>query len=845
MAAGVARPVAVEYCRGSHRDPSAIWGHRSSAVPAKATHMRRSPLAVALVVGLVAAVLALPVAGAPALAGEDVAITSLSNRADVIAGGDVLIEVSVPAGASLDDLAVTVGGRDVTAGFAEVDGKLRGLVDGLPLGASTIEAVLPTGFGARLEVDNHPIGGPVFAGPQVQPWICNTEDAGLSAPTDDQCNAPTVTTYLYMSSVTQQFAAYDPASPPGDVATTTTDEGLEVPYVVRLETGTIDRGINQLAVLADPDAPWTPLAPQPSWNGKLVYVFGGGTGPEHTQALPGGVLIDSALSRGFMVASSSLSVHGQNANDTVAAEVVMMVQEHIIETYGPLRYTIGQGCSGGGLQQHIIADTYPGILDGLIPNCSYPDLWTPAMEVADCVLLNRYFEQTSPELWPVVEQRAFVTGHQEIGSCQAWAALFGPRFDPSDGGNCDLPDEVVYDPDTNPTGPRCLLNDYQVAIWGPRVESEWGPVEQAIGRGFAKRPVSTVGVQYGLGALEDGTILVDQFVDMNALVGGVDIDNNVTAERSPMSSGAGPTAYRTGQIVLGTNLDQVPIIDLRGHDNTEIHTDVYSHITSRRLIAANGHADNQAIWTGVLPLLGEPEWVFCGEAIGSGTSGGSELPTAPIPCSDTSPFLLMDTWLTAIEADTSSAPLEDKVLTNRPDAAVDTCFIGGQAVTEEAACAAAYPVFETTRMAAGGPLTNDIIDCALVPLDRDGYSVTFTDAQWTAMQTAFPTGVCDYSQPGLGYQQAVDTWLSFPGNGAAPVPLGPAPVSVPFGPTGAAPSGSGPNPAPASSATPAPAASAAAGLPATGPSLPTWLGLIGLALAATLTRRSSRGDPTG
>jgi hypothetical protein len=53
-----------------------------------------------------------------------------------------------------------------------------------------------------------------------------------------------------------------------------------------------------------------------------------------------------------MLANSSLNVRGQNANDWISAETVMMLQEHIRETFGPIRYTIGSGCSGGSIQQH-------------------------------------------------------------------------------------------------------------------------------------------------------------------------------------------------------------------------------------------------------------------------------------------------------------------------------------------------------------------------------------------------------------------------------------------------------------------------------------------------------------
>ena len=69
---------------------------------------------------------------------------------------------------------------------------------------------------------------------------------------DAQCNQPATYAYQYKSSLTGQFAAYDPQSPPSDVATTTTDQGRTVPYIVRVETGYQDRDQYAIAVLYDP-----------------------------------------------------------------------------------------------------------------------------------------------------------------------------------------------------------------------------------------------------------------------------------------------------------------------------------------------------------------------------------------------------------------------------------------------------------------------------------------------------------------------------------------------------------------------------------------------------------------
>jgi len=725
--------------------------------------------------------------GSSGASGFDIAV--LSNRADLISGGNALVEIVLPPGGTTAGLQVLVNGtRDVSSSFAlRGNGRVLGIVDGLSLGASTLSATLPGSAGRQIPVTNHPIGGPVFAGPQVQPWLCTTEANGLGPAQDTQCNAATAYSYQYRS-IAGTFLPYDPQSPPGDVATTTTDAGATVPYIVRIERGAIDRGIHDIAVLFDPAQGWAPWAPQPGWNGKLMVLFGGDTNSHYSQpppaeGVPGvapAVLDDNALSRGFMVMTAGLNIHGENDNDTVSAEALMMVKEHIVESYGPIRHTIGEGCSGGGLQQHIIAATYPGLLDGIIPTCSYPDIWTTAMEVADCVLMDSYFGNNggSPNpLWPAAQQ-ALVEGHSSNSTCIAWDQLFGSRFDPTNAANCNLPAEQVYDPIGNPSGARCTIPDYQVAIWGQRPPAVWGAVEQGLGHGFARRPVGNEGVEYGLTALLAGEIQPEQFVDLNEQIGSVDIDGQPIAQRIRPDPGSTAIAYRAGQVTDARILARTPILDLRGHDDQEIHTDDWSYVLRARLDAANGHHHNQVIFTGATPIVGDAAFA-CSGGFAAGL-GGSGPPPTPTGACTANPLVLMDQWLTAIEADTSSNPREVKVVNDKPAAAVDTCFINGAPVTDPTACAAAFPYFSNTRIAAGGPFAHDIIQCQLAPLDPADYAslpVPFTPDQWTRLQAAFPNGVCDWSQPGEDQQPSLP-WMSF-ANGPGGQPLGAAPVSLP------------------------------------------------------------------
>ncbi|MGH2731178.1 MAG: DUF6351 family protein [Actinomycetota bacterium] len=685
-------------------------------------------------------------------ADADVQIKVLSNRADLISGGDAYVRIVVPR-VSVFGLEVDLEGRDVSDKFALRDGRILGKIRGLTLGKSVLTARLPDGRGARITITNHPKGGPVFSGKQVRPWICETEASGLRKARDKKCNAPTKYEYFYKSTDPSKpgLQDYDPKNPPSDVATTTTDQGKEVPFIVRRETGTQNRGVYAVAVLFDPAKPWKPWASQRGWNHKLVWPFGVSCGTEYRQAEPTDVLDDEKLGLGFMLANSSLNVLGNNCNTVTSAESVMMLKEHIVESYGNIRYTMGQGCSGGSIGQHVVANAYPGLINGIQPNCSFEDVYSTGNEVVDCHLLLHYFNETAPHLWNNDAQRAAVTGHQTESTCVAWEALFASVPDPTTG--CALPEEKEYDPETNPDGTRCTTQDLQVGVWGRRLSREWTAPEKEIKRGFANAPFDNVGVQYGLNALNSGEITAEQFVDLNEKIGGVDIDFTFQPERVRMRREVARILYRTGQINDGAHLDRVPIIDLRGTSNSEIHTDYHSYAMRARLNDANGDHDNQIIWTGPVALVGDTNMMA-------------------------QSFFVLDEWLTEIERDERNLPLTKKIALNKPAVAVDSCWIGGEQITDMNRCRALFPYFAAPRIAAGGPSSHDVSKCARKPLSRSDYNVMFTDEQWERLHAAFPRGVCDYNMKSIGKKRSI-TWVTFAG-GPGGRPVGPPPKSRPL-----------------------------------------------------------------
>src|SRR6266513_5651259 len=390
-------------------------------------------------------------------------IVSLSNRADLVSGGDALLEVRVPKNVALNTVRLSLNGHDVTGAFTAnaAARTLRGLVSGLVEGRNDFVAGESRGGReAHLVITNHPIGGPVLLGSQTTPWICatptpvpasgNTPASNASGLTtfafDAQCNIATEYKLFYRTTTTgcstalpdpsppappptnNCFKPHTPGSAPADLATTSTTAGLTLPYIVRVERGTINRGIYDIAVLFDPARPWSALAPQAQWNGKVLYSFGASTGQRRLQFRSEQNWADhAALSRGFMVVDNSLTDSLYNSNRVLVNETLMMMKEHIVDTYGEIAYTMGNGCSGGSIQQNTVASTFPGLLDGIQPSCDYPDSITTGLEVLDCVLLvNAY---VSPE-WTALmsglspaqinKKKAAINGHLDQRGCQSW-----------------------------------------------------------------------------------------------------------------------------------------------------------------------------------------------------------------------------------------------------------------------------------------------------------------------------------------------------------------------------------------------------------------------------------------
>jgi hypothetical protein len=708
--------------------------------------------------------------------GPQFEVSILSSRADTVSGGDVLVQVKTPKSSHW---IAKLDGLDVTSSFHPAQGSDRSiaLLTGLKVGTNRLEIRVNGAIRSGLEILNHPLSGPVFSGPHKMPFICQTADHGLGPALDTNCDAKTVVQYYYKSTQSVQpsgsvqaassaqsvvfpsgFKAYDTARPaPLDVAKTVTTDGRTVDYIVRREIGVINRAVYYIEFLHNPGQPlpnpWT--GPTPGWNGRLVYGFGGGCGAGYSQgtlwALPGDIpfLIseDPPLAQGYAFATSTLNVLGNECDDKVGAETLSMVKEHFIKNFGEPTHTIGLGGSGGAIEQQLAAQNYPGLLDGIVAGGSFPDIVTNiAATATDCTELRRAFEMAK-QPWTEAQKTA-VSGFATWRACLYEAALPLHFIDPK---TCDhqtpndsLPKKMIYDPTGNPTGARCDIYDNEINVFGRDPQT-----------GFALRTLDNIGVQYGLVAFNRGEIDAEQFIELNEHIGGIDQDGNPTAARTESDPEVLRRAYQSGVVLTGGGgLNRVPILDVRLYLDDQVggHDKVESLITRARLIAANGNADNQVVLE--LPrvelLSGLPEF--------------ARVPKRTLIY----PVREMDRWLDNIAADRAEGPLSAKVLRDKPTDLLDSCWsIDGERIVERATydgpgrCNQMYPSHGDPRLASGAPLTDDILKCALKPISAVEYAQPLTARQLDRLRAIFPSGVCDYRQPGVGQQRSLSTWQRF------------------------------------------------------------------------------------
>lgn len=691
-------------------------------------------------------------------------IETLSTKHWLITGGDVLVEVVVDAGLNSQQLNVSLNGVDVTAEFITLSSlRLQALLTELPVGESVLVAeIADSDRSESLVLTNYPIIGPIISGPHERPFYCQTAEfelvtgAILGAEIDSDCSIQTRVDYVYWSGTDEAFKPFRlflTDRLPDDMGEIVSKYGVNIPYIVRVETGTVNRAIYEIAMLHNPAEsildPWTRSN---HWNGKLVYTHGGGCrGGWYQQGnRTGGVMRQGLFEQGYAVVSSSLNVFGQNCNDLLASETHIMVKERFIEHYGVPTYTIATGASGGSYQSHQTADNYPGVFDGIIVASSFPDVTSATIfTLADSRLLNYYFTETNSESFTLEQQRA-------IAGFGSWASIpnlsrGAARLDPvyyfdtpleEQGGevSIDALQSQRYTPSI-PNGVRATVYDHTVNVYG-RLD----------GSPIARRPLDNVGVQYGLAALNDRVITPQQFIDLNRDIGGFDRDMNHVVERHRADPQASKLAIESGRILFGgAGLASTPVIDYRSYndhaENGDIHMIVHQFSTRQRMLNANGHADNHVMQVGGL-------WGFTEDRPDLGDL-----------------FRAMDKWLAAIANDETDANVSEKVLNNKPATLVDTCWDNSgnerikieeeQTFIGDSQCNQLYPAYPTPRHVAGAPLANNIVSCQRRAINPADYGVNFTGQQYAELHEVFPVGVCDWSRGDASAASHQGTWISF------------------------------------------------------------------------------------
>ena len=305
---------------------------------------------------------------------------------------------------------------------------------------------------------------------------------------------------------------------------------------------------------------------------------------------------------------------------------------------------------------------------------------------------------------------------------------------------CAVTDKsLVYDPKKNKKGIRCTTQEMRVNIYGRDPKT-----------GFALRPIDNIGVQYGLNALNDGVISVDEFLSLNEKVGGNDIDGGFVAKRTVGDETAIKAIYASGLINTFKNLDRVPMVHYRTYNDTMTPGDIHDRhrdLTIRaRLEKATGSSANQVIWVADRPAdRSKPAVVDLAR-----------------PALD-----VMTKWLDAMAAD--PAPLTPakvvkaqagrcrrRLLDARRPARQRSRQLGSGTSWNKT-----YPLHIEPRLAAGAPVANDIMKCELKPVVFGDYKVKFSKSQQSRMKKIFAGGVCDWSKPGVGYSTIKGTYQRY------------------------------------------------------------------------------------
>lgn len=717
------------------------------------------------------------------------ALAVQSSPPEYVSGNDARVSIEVPGELPLDQVQVSLDGRDVSDAFVPVgesnvlQGRVSGLVEGDNLLAvsSSADNVTP----AELVLVNHPVTGPMFSGPWQTPFQCSTDGdlAGLELGMiiDENCSVDTLVSFKYRTT-SDTWGDYVPGQErPDDMATTTTIDDQEVDFIVRWERGTINRFLYSLAVLS-PDSQNQDEPDLVAWNKRLIYYFQGGVAIGHYQGDPSQrrALYVDGLAAGYAVAYSTGTRTSTHYNLQLGGETAIMVKDRFVSAYEVPDYTVGVGGSGGGVQQYIYAQNHPGLIDAAIPQYSFPDMVTQMIHIGDCELIERWIDMqlmVNPNSkWADWNNRSWLIGLNASNDIPNDVISFGlTPWVPQGSSECTASWRGLSPLAMNPH-----FGEVPGITPEEQAEVEWTHFADLIniyGRdedGFARRSWDNVGVQYGLQALTDGNITPEEFLDLNYHVGSWKNEPEMIQEGCPFirdlcfaldfdkplypdqidpwswrnmqqSDGDGPAPRARadeGAIqvaidagMMNTGAIEIPLIDIRHYleEQLNMHNVHQSFASRQRLLNHDGDASNQLIWFG---------------APGEEENYDSTMRA----------FAVIDQWMANIRSNP-----EVSVGGNRPARAVDTCFdaeggviASGDTVWDgilddnaPGVCTEQFPLFSTSRIVAGAPITGDVFKCGLQSVDEAVDKGLYGDWLPSAdeihtLEEIFPEGVCDY-----------------------------------------------------------------------------------------------------
>lgn len=688
---------------------------------------------------------------------------------------------------------------------------LQGLPDGFsrPVSMDSYQGAHPIEITRPEESFQFPISlgqvgpiDPLFSGANDYPFLCATEHSGLGQPLVDNQKGIGIEIFQLNEAgrKTKNIIGYSQdCSLATDIEYYIKDKKLNgfikvdgiAQYkniddqYIRVETGTINRFIYMLAIpVSSSDLP--ERFNQDKWNNRLIYRFKGGVGVGRQQgSLNVAKLLyehEPQLMQGYALAFSTGTQTSNHYDIWLSEDTALRVKKQFETQYGKPLYTVGIGASGGAIQQYLLAQNRPGIIDAAIPLYSYPDMVTQVNYALDCELMEYYFDVTdSGKKWDRWSNRRLIEGSNALdgvdnryGSLQGGSALLRGQFNlfPSGASECTNgwrgPSQHINNPKFYDKYHGISAASFNKVDW-----SHWGNLKHIYGTdgdGFGKRFWGNDGVQYGLRSLLDGSISIKEFISINKFIGGwkplkqmknerfwhisgddslrdlsVWSHHNMThkgdkrlAARTKSDASAAAAAYQSGLVFLG--LANLPIIDIRHYldHKLDMHHSVASFTSRQRIKTAMGDAQHHLIW------MAEKN---------DDLSRQDTLQSLPI----NDALIVLDQWLINLKENPKKSLAE-----NKPEYASDRCYDKNRNIIDNkqgtwdgpwnekklGVCQAVFPHFSHSRMVSGGGIHDDVIGCERVSVDvaikEKLYGDIDIQAHISELNAIFPNGVCRY-----------------------------------------------------------------------------------------------------